>query len=435
LNTVMKNVVTDEITKHSQGIDVSTNFNDSSTVALQPSTVGSKVLRFPTWPSYAEDEVAAAASVLRSGKVNYWTGDDVRNFELALEVFSGHKHAIALANGTIAIDFALAALGVGDRKSDEVICTSRSFVASASCALRVGAKPVFADVDVNSQNMTPETIAHCITPQTKAVVVVHLAGWPCDMEGILDVCDAAGIPVIEDCAQAHGATINGQPVGSFGRASTWSFCQDKIITTGGEGGCVTTNDTELYESLWTMKEHGKSYGKIHDIATGEKSIGYKWLNDSIGTNGRMTGFQAAIGQIQLSKLSGWSAKRNANANYLWSICSGIDGLRVPRAPSNMRHACYLGYVFVDPKHLKTSWSRDRIMGEIIDQKVPVTVGSCPELYREAVFHSVHDQSIRLPVAQQLGGTSMAFPVHPSLGTKHLERMCSVITDTLASAVR
>jgi dTDP-4-amino-4,6-dideoxygalactose transaminase len=421
-----------DTTKTHRTLSVSTTLKESG-VSIQTNTTSANAMQFPTWPNYAEDEVAAVAKVLRSGKVNYWTGDDVRNFEFVLETLSGHKHAIALANGTIALDFALKALRVG--AGDEVICTSRSFVASASCAVRVGAKPVFADVDINSQNITPESIARCITARTKAVVVVHLAGWPCDMDGILEVCNSAGISVVEDCAQAHGATINGRPVGSFGKISTWSFCQDKIISTGGEGGCVTTNDTELYETLWAFKEHGKSYGKIHDIGYLNQSIGYKWLHDSLGTNARMTGLQAAIGQIQLEKLDSWVMKRNDNARYLWSACSNVTGLRVPSIPSNIRHSCYLGYVFVEPEGLKKSWSRDRIMNHILSQNVPVSVGSCPELYREALFHAAHDQSVRLPAAQLLGQSSMAFQVHPSLEIKHLERMRTVISDTFALAIR
>ena len=201
---------------------------------------------FAPWPSFAEDEVEAAAAVLRSGNVNYWTGEEGHQFEAELAAFTGCKHAIALANGTVALELALYALGIGP--GDEVVTTSRTFIASASCAVMRGALPVMADVDRDSQNITADTIRAALTPRTEAIIAVHLAGWPCDMDPIMELATSTGLKVIEDCAQAHGASYKGRPVGSMGDVAAFSFCQDKIMTTGGEGGMLTTNDAEALEA-------------------------------------------------------------------------------------------------------------------------------------------------------------------------------------------
>ena len=198
--------------------------------------------------------------VFRSGKVNYWTGGRAA-VRVRVCGISGCKHAVALANGTVALECALKALGVGP--GDEVITTSRTFIASASCAVMLGARPVFADVDRESQNITAESIRRVLTPRTKAIVAVHLAGWPCEMDDILALAHERGIKVVEDCAQAHGATYKGRPVGSLGDVAAFSFCQDKIMTTAGEGGMVTTNSEELWNAMWSLKDHGKSYDAVY----------------------------------------------------------------------------------------------------------------------------------------------------------------------------
>ena len=198
---------------------------------------------FSPWPSFTVEEADAARAVLLSNKVNYWTGTECRNFETEFAAWCGTAHAVALANGTLALDVALKALGIGP--GDEVVVTPRTFMASISCVVTAGATPVFADVDPDSGNLTAATIAAVLTPRTRAVIVVHLAGWPCDMDPIMALADQHGLKVIEDCAQAHGARYKGRSVGCMGHVGAWSFCQDKIMTTGGEGGMVTTNDAEI----------------------------------------------------------------------------------------------------------------------------------------------------------------------------------------------
>ena len=242
------------------------------------------------WPEYAEDEIEAVARVLRSGRVNYWTGEDVREFEREFADELGISRAIALANGTVSLELALEALGIGS--GDEVITTPRTFIASASCAIMRGAMPMFADVDPESQNITAQTIERLISPRTRAIVLVHHAGWPCEMDAILELASAKGITVIEDCAQASGARYKGRPVGVFGTFGSFSYCQDKIISTGGEGGMLVTESQELWSRAWSFKDHGKSFDAMSRKADGPA---FRWVHESFGTNWRMTGMQAAIG--------------------------------------------------------------------------------------------------------------------------------------------
>ena len=217
---------------------------------------------FSSWPSYTQEDADAVSRVLLSNKVNYWTGSECREFEMEFAAWCGAKHAVALANGTLALDLALKVLGIGP--GDEVVVTPRTFLASVSCVVSAGASPVFAEVDANSQNITAESIRAVLTPRTKAVICVHLAGWPCDMDPIMDLAAEKGLYVIEDCAQAHGARYKDRSVGSIGDIGCWSFCQDKIVTTGGEGGMVSTNSRDIWSKIWSYKDHGKSWGAVYE---------------------------------------------------------------------------------------------------------------------------------------------------------------------------
>ncbi len=285
------------------------------------------------WPVFEQDEVDAAVAVLRSGKVNQWTGDKVVAFEQAYERLVGRGRAVAVANGTLALELALRALGIGP--GDEVVVTPRSFVASAGCVRLVGATPVFADVDRASGNITAASISPVLTSRTRAIIPVHLGGWPADMAEIMALARPRGIRVIEDCAQAHGAQIGGTPVGSFGDAAVFSFCQDKIISTGGEGGLALFQDPDAYRWAWSYKDHGKNRAKV-DRPQAEP--GFKWVHDRIGTNWRMLELSAAIGLVQLAKLEDWRAARTRNA-AIWADAMGqVDGLRVPAPPSGLTGA-------------------------------------------------------------------------------------------------
>lgn len=394
---------------------------------------------FAPWPSYSEEEVEAVSRVLRSNRVNYWTGDECRLFEREFADWSGSRHAIALANGTVALDLALQGLGVGP--GDEVIVTPRTFLASVSCVVNAGATPIFADVDRDSGNITASSIGAVLSPRTKAVIPVHLAGWPCDMDPIMDLAARHGFKVIEDCAQAHGALYKGRSVGTIGHVGAWSFCQDKIITTGGEGGMVTTDDPDLWSRMWSFKDHGKSWDAVYKR---EHAPGFRWLHESFGTNWRMVEMQAAIGRIQLAKLAEWTVLRETNAGLLHrtlAVFSGIGGaVRVPSVSedqsygNNSRHAYYKFYAYVRPENLAEGWSRDKIVNEITARGVPCYHGSCSEVYLERAFDGTPWRPEKsLPIARELGETSLMFLVHPTLGSADLERASDVIHEVMRSA--
>lgn len=386
---------------------------------------------FSPWPSFSEEEANAVRDVILSNKVNYWTGRECREFEKEFAAWAGSAHAVALANGTVALDLALQALGIG--AGDEVIVTPRTFLASVSSIVNAGAIPVFADVDNESQNITAETIRAVLTQRTRAVVCVHLAGWPCDMDPIMALAAKHDLKVIEDCAQAHGAHYKGRAVGSIGDVGAWSFCQDKIMTTGGEGGMVTTNDRALWKRMWSIKDHGKSWDAVYER---EHAPGFRWLHESFGTNWRMMEVQAVIGRIQLRQMPSWHAARLANAERIWAVANGLSGLRVPTIPAEIIHAAYKCYVFVEPAELAEGWSRDRILGEIASRGVPCFSGSCSEVYLEKAFDGTGWRPAeRLAVARELGETSLMFLVHPTLTEAEVEKTCSAISEVMSLATK
>jgi dTDP-4-amino-4,6-dideoxygalactose transaminase len=388
-------------------------------------------LEFPGWPHFGDDEIQAVDRVLRSGRVNYWTGTECRQFEQEYAAESGSSHAVALANGTVSLELALAVTGIGP--GDEVITTPRTFIASASCAVLRGAIPIFADVDRDSQNITAETIERVMSPQTKAIIAVHLAGWPCDMDAIMELAQARNIVVIEDCAQAHGARYKGRAVGGLGTFGSFSFCQDKIITTGGEGGMLVTSDEQLWSRAWSYKDHGKSYDAVYNRTHGP---GFRWLHESFGTNWRLTEMQGAIGRAQLAKLPGWVAQRRSNAEVLGNALRGVAGLRIPQPGPGVEHSYYKFYAFLDVARLKAGWSRDRVVSEIAGRGVPCYSGSCSEIYLEKAFESHASRpASRLPTARELGETSLMFLVHPTLSGQHMERTAEAAEHVLSSALR
>lgn len=384
---------------------------------------------FSPWPHFAQDEIDAVSAVLASGKVNYWTGDEGQRFEEEFAAFAGCRYGIALANGTVALELALYALDIGP--GDEVITSSRTFIASASAAVARGATPVIADVDPVSQNLTAATIKAALTAKTKAIIAVHLAGWPCDMAPIMALAGEHGLKVIEDCAQAHGATYQGRPVGSLGDVAAFSFCQDKIMTTGGEGGMLTTNDPELWRKAWAYKDHGKSYAAVFER---EHPPGFKWLHDSFGSNWRMTEMQAAIGRVQLRKLDGWVESRRQHAAYLSTRFARWPALRLTPPPAEIGHAYYKYYVFVRPELLKPDWDRDRIMQTVNDSGIFCQSGSCSEIYLEEAFRNAQlGPEARLPVARELGETSLMFLVHPTLTEQNIRESADVVDRVMAQA--
>ena len=404
---------------------------------------------FSPWPSYSTEEADAVKRILLSNKVNYWTGNECREFEKEFAAWAETKYAVALANGTVALDLALNAINI--QPGDEVIVTPRTFIASVSCVVNAGAIPVFADVDIDSGNITAATINAVLSSKTKAIICVHLAGWPCDMDPIMDLALKHNLKVIEDCAQAHGARYKGRSVGSIGHIGAWSFCQDKIMTTGGEGGMVTTNDPELWRSMWSFKDHGKSYEAVYERT---HPPGYRWVHESFGTNWRMIEIQAVIGRIQLKRMLNWTAVRNRYAGQINSALkefSGINGpIRVPQfacsgcgqkkcnvslaASQGCVHAYYKLYVYLRLNNLAVGWTRERIIDQINAQGVPCLSGSCSEVYLEKAFDGKEFRpKKRLSIAKELGETSLIFLIHPTLTAEEVEYTIQVATQVFSEA--
>jgi dTDP-4-amino-4,6-dideoxygalactose transaminase len=391
--------------------------------------------KFSPWPSFTREEADAVHTVVLSNKVNYWTGTETRDFEKEFAAWCQTRYAVALSNGTLALDVALKALGIGP--GDEVVVTPRTFIASISCVVNAGATPVFADVEADSGNISAKTILRVLTPKTRAIICVHLAGWPCDMDPIMQLAQAYGVKVIEDCAQAHGARYKGRSVGSIGHVGAWSFCQDKIMTTGGEGGMVTTNDEALWRAMWSFKDHGKSYEAVYER---QHPPGFRWLHESFGTNWRMLEMQAVIGRIQLKRMPAWTSARRTNASALAEALlpfSGESGcIRIPRLDESTGslHAQYKFYAYLRPERLAVGWSRDRIVEAINSQGVPCYQGSCSEVYLEKAFDGTGWRpEVRLSVAKALGENSLMFLVHPTLTPAEIAKTCDVLQDVLSHA--
>lgn len=382
--------------------------------------------KFSPWPSFTEEETSAVTSVLQSNKVNYWTGQEGRKFEKEFATYTDSQYAIAVANGTLALDLALQALNIGS--GHEVIVTSRTFIASISSIINAGATPIFADVELDSQNISAETIKKVLTKKTKAVICVHLAGWPCEMDDIMSLANNNNLFVIEDCAQAHGTRYKGRSVGSIGHIGAWSFCQDKIMTTGGEGGMLTTNDEKLWRKAWAFKDHGKSYAAVYEK---QHPPGYRWLHESFGTNWRLTEMQSAIGRIQLKRLPVWTEIRNKNADKIFQVCQQYQWLVVPKVPAHIIHAYYKCYVMVDENKLPKNTSRDDIINTINELNVPCYSGSCSEVYKEIAFENTSFRpKADLINAKKLGETSLMFLVHPTLTNDEMTIICKLLQQAL-----
>ncbi len=372
-----------------------------------------------SWPYFDIEDINKASEILKSGKINYWTGFEGREFEKEFSSYIGVKHSVAVDNGTNALILAAHALGIS--KGDEVIMSPRTFVASAFSIMHLGAKPVFIDIDRDSQNMDSNLIEAAITPKTKAIMAIHLAGWPCEMDQIQEICNKYNLFLIEDCAQAHGAKYNGKSVGSFGDINAWSFCQDKIMTTAGEGGMVTTNNKDYWSTVWSFKDHGKNYDTVYNK---EHPPGFRWLHEDHGTNARMTEIQSAIGRLQLKKLDTWIDQRTNLSNIFNDAFKDLDGLRITLPPSHIKHAYYKYYVFTEPEKLKSDKDRDFIMNSLNDLGIACYSGSCSEIYKEKAFDKIFsNQKPLLRVANELGKTSLMFLVHPTIDEDDIYRIC------------
>jgi dTDP-4-amino-4,6-dideoxygalactose transaminase len=383
----------------------------------------------PGWPQFGDDEVDAAREVLGSGRVNYWTGDQGRRFEEEFAAWSGAAYAVALANGTVALELALRALDIG--AGHEVIVPAATFIASASAVVAVGAVPVVVDVDQTSLTITPATVAPAITSRTAAVVVVHLAGWPADTAGLVALARRHGLAVVEDCAQAHGARRDGRSVGTIGDIAAWSFCQDKIMTTAGEGGAVTTDDPELWRRIWERRDHGKSWDAVH----ARHAPGFRWLHHSFGTNARLSEVQSAVGRRQLVKLPGWVERRRHHADALRSGLAPFPALDLPDPPRGTEHAFYRFWARVRAERLAPGWDRDRVLAAVLAEGLPASAGGCTDIHRERAFRACGRAHGDLPVAAELGRTALVLLVHPTLTDDDVADVVSAVGKVLEVATR
>ena len=389
--------------------------------------------QFEPWPSFDAGDLAAVADVLRSGRVNYWTGTEGREFECEYAGYCGTRYAIAASNGTTALEMALHGLSL--KPGDEVIVPSRTFIATASCVVARGGVPVCCDVDRDSGNLTAATVEACLTDRTAGIIAVHLGGWPCEMDPLMTLAKRHGLWVVEDCAQAHGAFIGDRAVGSIGDVGCFSFCQDKILTTGGEGGMLVTDRDDVYERAWSLKDHGKPPAAMFDPPPADPTVMFRWLHESFGTNMRLSEMQSALGRRMLRKLPLWSERRRRHAATLRAACLKSGGLRVPAPTAGVTHAAYKFYAYVEPLRLADGWTRDRIVAAVRERGVPALGGSCSEIYREAAFPEAWRPATRHPVARELGETSIMLLVHPTLSEESILRTANAIEQVMADATR
>jgi dTDP-4-amino-4,6-dideoxygalactose transaminase len=390
---------------------------------------GSPVRRtpMPGWPAYDTEDLDAAHEVLASGRVNYWTGEHGRAFEVELATSVGTTHAVALANGTVALELALRAAGIGP--GHEVIVPAATFIATASAVVACGARPVVVDIQRDTMTIDPAAAAAAITEHTAAIVVVHLAGRPAELASLRALADDAALVLVEDCAQAHGAAYHDRPVGAWGDIAAWSFCQDKIISTAGEGGAITTSDPLLWQRCWELKDHGKSLAALR--APGP--AGFRWVHEEFGGNARMTEIQAAIGRNQLRRLPLWTKQRTANAGVLYDALHGQAAAHAAEPAPWAEHAYYRFCARVYPERLAPGWDRDRVVAALLAEGVPARHGGCMEIYRERAFRRFPGTPASLPVAAELGRTCFALPVHPTLTSSDMDDMATALGKVLAAA--
>lgn len=377
------------------------------------------------WPQINDKMINRVSDVLKSGKLNQWNNNSVKEFETKFAKYIGCNYAVAVFNGTVALELCIKTLGL--KEDDEVIVTPRTFIASASCCAYYGIKPVFVDVDINSQNITLETIKSAITEKTKAVILVHLAGWPCELEEICNYCREKGIYIIEDCAQAHGAKYKEKSVGTWGDINAWSFCQDKIITTGGEGGMVTTNCPHLYKKAWSIKDHGKDYDTVFNK---QHPPGFRWLHKNIGTNWRMLPMQAVIGIEALELLDSWVDHRRKIAsiyNENLKELASKGNIRLTFPGEDIFHSYYKYYFFIKSDKFKIT--RDEIIQKINNNEIVATVGSCSEIYLEKALNQFKPEE-NLSNTKKLFETSIMLLCDPTISEEKSLENIKIIKDIL-----
>ncbi len=358
---------------------------------------------YPPWPVLGDKDVESVAEVLRSGKLTQLTGEAVATFEEAFAAWHGIRHCVTTSNGTTAIHAALTALDVGP--GDEVIVPAHTFIASATPVLHAGATPVFADIDERTYCISPESVAEQITERTKAIVAVHLNGHPADMDALGALAGPHGIAVIEDAAQAHGAIYRGRKVGTIGRVACFSFWEDKIITTGGEGGCVITNDDALAERMRRIRHHGEG---PHE---GERA----YYHLELGYNYRMTSMQAATGLVQLGQLDEYLEARRRNAAYLSERLGELDVIEPPFVAEGAVHSYYK---YICRLRLETGIDIGEFVQAVAAEGIPISRRYPTPLPQQPVFQGA--AAANCPNAERAAGELFTLLVHPTVESGDLD---------------
>ena len=346
-------------------------------------------------PIIGQEEIKAVEEVLKSGMLAQ--GEAVKSFEDEFAAYLGVKNAIAVNNGTVALDLAIKALDL--EPGSEIITPAFTFIATANCALYQGLRPVFADVDEKTFNIDPDDMQERITPRTKAVIGVHLYGQPFQISAVQEICQDRSIALVEDCAQAHGAEWKGKKVGSFG-TGCFSFYPTKNMTTG-EGGMITTDDDALAARLRLLRSHGDS-GKYNHI--------------SLGYNYRMMNLQGALGRVQLRRLEEFTARRIANAGYLNDQIKAT-GISTPFQMDGVRHV-YHQYVVRVEDELHAS--RERLMEYLQAKGVGSAVHYPKAVYQQPFYKDLGYTDVSCPVAEDVSRRVMSLPVHPALSAEELQ---------------
>lgn len=359
------------------------------------------------WPIHSADEIDAVAVVLRSGATNYWVGPHGQAFESEWAAYTGAQYALTVSNGTTALECAIHALRLEPYGKNEVVIPCRTFMATASAVVNNGLAVVLADIDPETLNVTVETLEARRTPKTGAVIVVHYAGLPCDIEAICKWAKQYDIRIIEDSAHAQGARVGGKHVGTFGDIGCFSFCVGKIMSTGGEGGAVITNDSELYRRMGAYRDHGR-----YQLRGSKDFTKFEYSVQEFGSNLRLTEMQSAIARLQLKKLDGWVARRREIA----AMYDAAFGWPVVRPG----HAFYMYTGFID--------NRDAVLTALNDRGIPARLNGCPNLYLEPVFVG---KGLRCPNADASGARTLGLPIYPTLSNEDVAEVIAAVREELS----
>ena len=365
-------------------------------------------MREKNWPNFSKNLISKVSEILDSGKINYTDGPYGVKFEKKFSKFVGNKYSIAICNGTAALEVAIKSLRLP--KNSEILVSARSFFSSASCIVNTGYIPVFADVNLLTQNISLDDIKKKITKRTKAIICVHLGGLPCDMYGIKKLASKKKIQIIEDCSQAHGASIDNKQAGSFGDISTWSFCNDKIISTLGEGGMISTDKKKIYEFCKRQINHGTNF------KNNKKTEKFIYNKDYFGTNLRLTEIQSYAGLEQLKNINKVQKKRaNISKKYLNLISKYKNYLDCYYPPKKIKSAWYRLYFFIKTDIKNYQKLRLKIIKDLRNNDLKCFTGSCPEIYLEKAFKKLNKtKPIRLKNCKILGETSIALDINHTL---------------------